>query len=242
MTLANNDRAVRFGCLEVLMVSSPQAIKSLSEIPHQVVRYTNPEIMAMSTGFIYVRKNPVFEGNPTFDQLRADRDNPEWLDMLTNYLYINGVPMTEAVKAAGQLPIWHLDVEQFVHMGELSADGQRLFCKLMLGPLATVTAYRNRNRPPLRTHIGLFGKWSNNNESGIWVMDSPKAATHQGLLLAGDVEQLNADLDDAFMDRWPFFQEYGLTDRRPKFEIKTFEELRAEFPDTSLMSRDDQHQ
>lgn len=242
MTLENNTRAIRFGCYEVLMVASPQSIQSLSEIPHQIVRYTNPEIMALSTGFVYVRKNPEFEGVVDTAQLRADRDNPQFLEMLSNYLYVNGVPMTEAVKAAGQLPMWHLDGDRFVNMGELHAGGQRVFCKLLLGPLATVTAYRARNKPPLTSHIGLYGKWSNNEESGIWVMDAPRNAGHQGLLLPGNIEQLNADLNAAFLDRWPFFDEYALNNLRPKFEIKTYGELRAEFPDVSLFSRDDAHE
>lgn len=242
MTLENNDRAIRFGCYEVLMVSSPQTIQSLSEIPHQIVRYVNPEIQALSTGFIYVRKNPAFDGVVDHNQLRSDRDNPQFQEMLANYLYLNGVPLTDAVKAAGQLPMWHLDGDRFVNMGELHAGGQRVFCKLLLGPLATVTAYRSRNKPPLTSHIGLFGKWSNNEESGIWVMDAPRNAGHQGLLMPGDVEQLNADLNNAFLDRWPFFQEYALTDQRPTFEIKNAGELYKEFPGISLFSRDDQHQ
>jgi hypothetical protein len=231
----------RHGCYEVELVTSPHSINSLAEIPQQVCRVMNPEIMAMSTGFIYVRLNPEFAGEVTWAVLQEHRSNDQFVEALSKFYFGLGIPLSEACKVAGRLPAWHLDKEQFVDMGELSADGQRVFCKLLLGPLATVTAYRNRNRPPLRSHIGLFGKWSNNNESGIWVMDSPKAATHSGLLLPGDIGQLNADLDAAFMARWPFFEEYGLTDRRPKFEVKTHEELRAEFPNVDLISRGDQH-
>jgi hypothetical protein len=229
----------REGCYEVELVTSPHAINSLTEIPHQVCRVLNPDIMALSTGFIYVRLNPEYTGEINWGVLRAHRNAPEFQTALSEFYFGLGIPMTEAVKVAGLLPAWHLDKEQFVEMGELSADGQRVFCKMFLGPLATVTAYRNRNQPALRHHIGLYGKWSNNQGSGIWVMDSPKAATHTGLLLPGNIEQLNADLDEAFMTRWPFFVEYGLTDRRPKFEVKTFAELRDEFPKLDLISRDD---
>lgn len=232
----------RRGCFEVELVASPLVINSLKDIPHQTVRYACPEIMALRTGLIYVRKNPEFTDRLHSKLLREARVEPEFVEALAKFYHSLGVPMTEAVKAAGYLPHWHLDEDGMVDMGELSAIGQRMYCKLLLGPLATVSAYRKRGSGQMRNHIGIFGRWSNGNGAGVWVMDAPRGAAHSALLAPGNVEQLNEELQSEFLARWPFFDGYALRDELPTFEIKTYAELKEEFPGLTLVSRDDIHE
>lgn len=220
-----------YGPFAVAVCEGTLTIDRLSDIPTQTLRVVSAEDGAERTLLIDVTRNPNFVGNADIDTFHSLRRDKDFLDKLSNFFHSHGASVIDAATAASNIPYWHLTVGQDVALGELMGARQKIFAKMSITQLATVMMFRQHRIEPLRGNVGIFGKWYNRHESGVFIISAPRITPNEIQLVAGNVEELNKDLGRAFADRWPVYTSVsGMGPWKPKFSIMTAAELFEEFP------------
>jgi len=90
-----------------------------------------------------------------------------------------------------------------VKLGDLTAQGQKIFAKMFLTPLYTLRMYRLVHQNPLQYQPEICGIWKTATEAGVWSLETKYRGTSCTLVI-GDKEKFASDLVHEFTERWPF--------------------------------------
>lgn len=103
-----------------------------------------------------------------------------------------------------------------IRMGDVGAAQQKQFAKMLLSPNNTVRMFRNNRNQELVGTMGIFGKWTCGEESGVFSIVGGGPLVKD--ITIGDPLKIQAELSEEFCLRWPLYPE-------AVFEIMSYEEV-----------------
>lgn len=103
-----------------------------------------------------------------------------------------------------------------IRMGDISARQQKQFAKMNLDPNNTVRMFRSHRNQELVGTMGIFGKWTCGEESGVFSIVGAGPRVQD--IAIGDRQKIQTELSEEFRLRWPLYPE-------AVFEIMSYEEV-----------------
>lgn len=195
-----------YGPFTVVVMPVKEIIKRVSELPNMVAD--------METfGFKCMRLSTTSPATQT-EVIQAIRD-PHLERGLRNYLtaekgkeVINLTPKPLGLQ-------FHVTYPDF-RLGALNTADMKIYAKMSLNPLLELRMFRSKRKTRLENSVGIFGKWTVGDESGIFSIDY---FGYQTLVQVCDRPPFEADLSEEFAKRWPLYP-------KAVFEILPYSQVR----------------
>jgi len=215
-------------------------VNVVADLPQYCVQVLDPELMVPVPMYIKVELNPGYDRG--LDRKTViDSKHAMVKDLMSWHIHL-GMQPPEAIRAAENVPVWHLIPSMFKEMGAINGVGQAVGFRMCLTPCFNVKAYRQIDDRTLECRSNVFGCWSEQGQTYAWVMESVNVR------LAGDGryavqyggisvnrESFGESLNEEVIKRWPYLATPGLEAVRPQFEVLDIGKFNTLFPKARMI-------
>lgn len=148
-------------------------------------------------------------------ELRDTLNGPALTNELAKFLKVE-LGMTVSVYHPPLRNLTYTLLYPDIRMGDISAKQQKQFAKMILSPSTIVRMYRSHRNQELVGTIGIFGRWTCGEETGVFSICGPGPRPIK--MSFDDRKQIESELQYEFAARWPLYPP-------AVFEIMTYEEV-----------------
>lgn len=101
-------------------------------------------------------------------------------------------------------------------LGALNSADMKIFAKMSLNPIFELRMFRSKRKTRLENTMGIFGKWTVGDESGVFSIDY--SLGNRRLCQVGNKSLFAEDLSREFALRWPMYP-------KAMFEVLTYTQV-----------------